>query len=265
MKQAKNFTLIELLVVIAIIAILASMLLPALNQARDKATAIKCTSNLKQVGLALSLYRNEFGDYFASNNTSGDYSGPGKNGYNGIHAQWGSIFLIYNYLPNNPDVFICPVQRRVFPQNRSIDYSYAAPYINYVAGGQNIFKLNTASVGRFGMSKVGFFADAGNPIGTTTAQPNGGSCSRVISNGNKTASWWYGQYYAIHTNKVNMAFLDGHVGSGTPNELYNTVGVPGGSAATAAAMDIYKPSVYCVGAPSQATFLDYPKTLLLVN
>ena len=63
MKMKRLFTLIELLVVIAIIAILASMLLPALSKARAAAQAVKCKSNLKQVGLGYHIYSNEWNDY----------------------------------------------------------------------------------------------------------------------------------------------------------------------------------------------------------
>ena len=91
-RKSKRFTLIELLVVIAIIAILAGMLLPALNSAREKAKMISCMNNLKQLSLGFSLYADDSNGYLPAVRT---YNGDSPTPYSWVTAiagvQYGEI------------------------------------------------------------------------------------------------------------------------------------------------------------------------------
>ena len=108
-KAKAGFTLIELLVVIAIISILAALLMPALSNARERARRIDCISNLKQIGVALHMYADDFKGSIP-NVAQEDYSGIASitlwnSGAGGFKAGLGKLYP--KYMGNNLSVFFC--------------------------------------------------------------------------------------------------------------------------------------------------------------
>lgn len=191
--RRKGFTLIELLVVIAIIAILASMLLPALRNAKDVAKRSACTSAMKQVGLALLSYADDCKSYYPYYDGNGIGHLTGLRG-TGSYADQIFPFYITAKAANCPTV----------PLESSL--SYRSIFIP--AGMQGLVQYERVSVYRQGKYNVVNYAVTGKSGPVCGDSPS----ERVLA-----TDWFFGvgQYTAQSFGFGNYAYTAAHEGKGS--------------------------------------------------
>jgi prepilin-type N-terminal cleavage/methylation domain-containing protein/prepilin-type processing-associated H-X9-DG protein len=201
MPRRHAFTLIELLVVIAIIAILAAILFPVFAQAREKARAIKCLSNMKQIATATMMYQQDYDEilFFRSSSATQIMRTPLPNSTNA--SKWWNAIM--PYIKNN-QVFACPDD----------SLPTLSPDINGVADIKRSYIANTAPE-QLGDAQVTdpvetiVVTEKIDYIGPQTTTPNTSSWIGAF-NGEMSLNPLVNGVATWHSGGTNCSFFDGH-------------------------------------------------------
>jgi prepilin-type N-terminal cleavage/methylation domain-containing protein/prepilin-type processing-associated H-X9-DG protein len=229
MKSRNGFTLIELLVVIAIIAILAAILFPVFAKVREKARQTSCSSNMRQLGLGMLQYSQDYDEHW-----------PSSKATSGFAAGWAGS--IYPYVKSK-SVFTCPDDNTsATSPNVPISYAVNDNISNLaISGGAQAATAAGAAVAPassimlFEVEKI--TGDPSNPAETSSLYQvdacDGGpgleAMGTKIAGMNSCGMFEIGSNY-VHTNGSNLVALDGHVKFLRPTQIstgYNSPGKTG--------------------------------------
>ena len=204
-RKKQFFTLIELLITIAIIAILAGLLLPALNSAREKAAAISCRNNLKTLGITVQGYVDAYGGWLIPQMTrlAGTYWREEAQWYSQL-AQFGAQ---YSESLDRPSTFRCPSESLIAKAHYGMNLFVSGWYRESGAGEQNrIRKLASLRP----VSTIPFLGDSNRTLNRVNnvynfAFRHGGPDSREdVEHDTPNPPLGY-------PGSANVLFLDGHV------------------------------------------------------